>query len=92
MAGPAAATAAAAVSEVDRLLVKLSGMVMEMMGVSLVTWTAVTGSQWTAVARLGAIYVAMGAAREAAIKEFEGGGDDTDATMQATRAAWGSVD
>ena len=36
MTGPAAATAeAAAVSGVDRLMFKLSGMVMEMMGVSL---------------------------------------------------------
>ncbi len=44
MAEPATATVAAAavMSRVDGLMVRLSGMVMEMMGVSLVNWTVVT--------------------------------------------------
>jgi hypothetical protein len=60
---------------------------METLGVSLVTWTAKAGPIETAPARAAAVFVAMSAAREAVIKEFEADGDDLEALIRATAAA-----
>ena len=75
-AGRGTAAAGSADARVDGLMHRLGGMVMETLGVSLVTCTAEEGAIETAPARAAAVFMAMRAAREASIKEIGVGGDD----------------
>ena len=73
---------------VDQLMHRLSGVVMETLGVSLVTGTAKEGAMGTAPARAVAVFMAMSAARKACIEQFEAcGRDELDAVIRATAAA-----